>query len=40
MEDKVATMGVEVDSMESNVAAMSESISIIKYILMQKGQNT
>jgi len=40
MEDKVATMGTEVDSVESNVATMLESICIIKYLLMQKGQNT
>jgi hypothetical protein len=35
MEDKVATMGAKVDSMEFKVDAMSESISIIKVLLMQ-----
>jgi hypothetical protein len=36
MEDKVATMGAKMDSVESKVAAMSKSISIIKDLLMQK----
>lgn len=36
MEDKVATMGAKVDSMESKVVAMPKSISIIKNLLLQK----
>jgi hypothetical protein len=39
MEDKWATMGAKVVFVESKVFAMSEFISIIKELLMQKKQH-